>query len=50
MGALTAPISRSAECGQALAWDKRFLLKQSLERKDESKHTGAKENPQHKAR
>ncbi|XP_009324949.1 PREDICTED: immunoglobulin-binding protein 1 [Pygoscelis adeliae] len=29
-------------------WDKRFLVMQPLERKDESKYTGAEENPQHK--
>lgn len=45
MGALTASTSPSVECGQALAWDKRFLFRQSLERKDESKHTGAEDEP-----
>lgn len=37
------PISPSVE-----AMGKRFLVMQPLERKDESKYTGAEENPRHK--
>lgn len=48
MGALMASIFPSTEAGQALAWDKRFLVMQPLERKDGSKYTGPEENPQHK--
>jgi len=41
------PISPGAESGQAFALGKRFPVVQLLQRRDESKYTGAEENPQH---